>query len=542
MSQDPHAERYRRGGELFRQKDYPGALEILDELIAVSPNAAQLHFQRARCLQVLDRPEEAVEALERTLTLAPTHVPALLARVELARSQYEEFDTLPLLQKAINLEPDNAAALYQFAHAVLDYGEENENPSMVEQALSCLNRSIELDPRRADAWSCRGRRYQLRAHELANGGDVVRDALGICYDRGSLEQALADLERAADLGEDIHNYRICAQVAALLGQNERAVAHLDRVLERLPAGNTAAREFIQTERDRYIRGDAGAREDLAQMLESASASEAVERNLEEDMGYALTHASAELVRQGMDLQSALTILAGDESPEDLQATQIAYSLYATAHEPDPDLVEVNPAEFPAFQRKHAQACEKALAPLGYVRLACAEARGISAQQGQRTLLGLFTHPEYGSAAAFAIKPKWPGLLGFLLTFLTGNWKTARMLECATRFEDGFFLHSRVAGVDPFDTSGVRNFPLKNCRPNRRLGRWLIAISNESPNASPKVTPWCPQIPLRPSKTAGAPAARSSAKTARASATRPTTSYADYWANTTTDWRAGFVTG
>ena len=463
MTPDQRAERYNTAGELFRSKDYPGALQILDELIATFPRAAPLHFHRSRCLDALGRPEEAAQALDDALALAPDHGPTILARVELAEAHYEALDPLPLLRRAIAREPDNATALFFFARAVLDGATEAADPGSVEEALASLDLSIALDPQRAEAWARRGQYHHLRSHGAADGPDVVRDALGIGYHRGALEQALADITRAAELKADNQYNRLCARIAALLGQDDLAASHMDRVLERMPA-DAPARVFVEEERARYARGKEGEREDLAEMLEQAGESEGVERSLAEDASYALTHATAELVRQGADLQSALEAMVGDESPEGLQATQVAFGLYGVAHEPDPDLAEVDPAQFPAFQRKHADACEKALAPLGYTRLAYAEARGISAQQGQRALLGLFTHPEYGSAASFAIRPKWPGLIGFLLMVLTGRWKTARMLECATRFDDDFFMNSRAAGPDPFDTSGISNLSFEKLPP------------------------------------------------------------------------------
>lgn len=476
MSQDQRAERYQKAGELFRNKDYAGALQILDELVHAHPKAAPLHFHRSRCLNALGRAEDAAQAMDAALELVPDHVPTLLARVELAEEHFEDLDTLPLLRRALAREPDNATALFLFARTILDQTGSTNDPAAVEKAVAALDRCITLDPTHADAWARRGQYHHLRAHGAEEGPDVVRDVLGIAYRRDALEQALSDLTRASELKEDNQYDRLCARIAALLDQPERAVAHMDRVLARIPA-DAPARPFVEEERARYQRGREGEREELAELLEKAGENDDtdMERSLADDTAYALTHATAELVRQGQTLQNALEAMAGDESPEALQATQIAFSLYGMAHEPDPDLVEVDPATFPAYQRKHAEACAKALAPLGYSLLTHAEARGISAQQGQRALLGLFTHPEYGAAAAFALRPKWPGLLGFLLAFLSGKWKTARMLECSTRFDDDFYLNSRAAGPDPFDMSGVRNFRFNTLPP--KAGPHEVAVSH-----------------------------------------------------------------
>ncbi len=452
MSQSDSAARYQAAGTLFRQRDFTGALSILDELIAASPNAAPLHFHRSRCLLALERHDEAAATLDTVLRLAPDHVPALLARVELGGGEDEDFDALALLQRAVRQEPDNARVLRLLAEAELGRIGDAQAEA---RALAHLDRSLELDPNQPAAFALRAERHYGRALTDESGEHVVRTLMGLAYDRHALEAALADYERAAALeSSNPYDQRI-AHIAELLGRYDLATEHYDHVLARLPA-DAPARGFVEEERDRCARGEAGAREQLAAMIEAAGAPERAERSVEEDMAYAVTHSAAALIRQGQDMQGALDAVAGDDSPDALAATNIAFQIYNYAHEPAPDLVEVAASDYPAYQRQHADACEKALAPLGYTRLADAEALGITTSQGMRALIRFFAHPDYGSAAAFAIKPKWPGFLAFLLMFLTGKWKTVRMLECSTRFADDFFMGSRAIGPDPFDNSGIAN--------------------------------------------------------------------------------------
>lgn len=451
MNQSTANERYRAAGVLFREGRHSEALEILDELVAATPGAAPLHFHRSRCLRALRREAEAITALDRVLELSPDYVPALLARVELARHEGETFDALPLLQHAVRQEPDNARALFLLAEAELMLAA----PGSAEEAeaLAHLERSLELDPGQAEGWACRAEFHANRALTEDNGEHVITDLVGMRHDRRALEQALHDYQRAAELEPGNRFDRRIAQLAERLGDWPLATACLDRMLARMEP-DAPGRGFLIQERERCAAGEAGARDELANLLEQAGASEGPERTLEEDSAHALTHAAALLVRQGHDVPSALDALIDDESPEAVQATTIAFQLYNYAHEPPPDLMEVDAADYPGYQRRHADACEKALAPLGYVRLADAEALGITSSQGSRTLIRIFTHPEYGSAAAFALKPKWPGLLGFLSMLLSGKWKPVRMLECVTRLDSGLFLHSRAAGPDPFDNSAI----------------------------------------------------------------------------------------
>ena len=74
MNQTTANERYKAAGALYRQGRHSEALEILDELVATTPNAAPLHFHRSRCLRALQREAEAITALQRTQASAAVEV------------------------------------------------------------------------------------------------------------------------------------------------------------------------------------------------------------------------------------------------------------------------------------------------------------------------------------------------------------------------------------------------------------------------------------------------------------------------------------
>lgn len=488
MSQTDPAARYQAAATLFRQRNFSGALAILDELISANPSAAPLHFHRSRCLTALARHDEAAATLDTVLRLAPDHVPALLARVELGAGDEDDFDALALLQRAVRQEPGNARVLRLLAEAELGRIGDADAEA---RALAHLDRSLELDPNQPSAFALRAERHYRRACTDESGEHVIRTVMGISYDRSALEAALSDYQQAATLEQNNQYDRRIAQIAESLARYELATEHYDRVLSRLPA-DAPERAFVQEERDRVAQGEAGARERLAALIEQSGASENVERNVADDMAYAVTQSAATLIRQGKDMETALDAVAGDDSREGMLATSIAFQIYNYAHEPDPDLMEVSATDYPAYQRKHADACEKALAPLGYTRLADAEALGITTSQGMRALIRFFVHPEYGSAAAFAIKPKWPGIIGFLLMFLTGKWKAARMLECSTHFDDNHFMNSRAAGPDPFDNSGIANYDFEklpaNATPTEVVERHIERVSERLANTSARVRP------------------------------------------------------
>ena len=49
-----------------------------------------------------------------------------------------------------------------------------------------------------------------------------------------------------------------------------------------------------------------------------------------------------------------------------------------------------------------------------------------------------------------MKPKWPGLLGFLFLLVTGKWKKHTMTECVTQFEDGSLITTQPENISPFE--------------------------------------------------------------------------------------------
>lgn len=454
-SSDPQV-LYREAGVRFNQNDFSGALQILDTLLVANPDAAPLHWHRARCLLALQQPTEAAQALDTTLRLTPDFVPALLARVNLAQEEGEMLDVLPLLQRAVNAEPGHARAQFLLAEAELAAAEAG---SLEEaEALLRLDQSLLMDANQAEAWACRAEsrlsRALLGAH-VPDSTETVRDVYGMHYDRTLLEGALSDFQEAAQREDNNLFDRRIALIADKLGHYPLAAQALDRVLARMPA-DAPARQLIEQERDHYAQGQSAARQNMLKNLHTLRTPEPGERSLHDDMSQAVLHSITAQVRDGAELSDVLENLFHEPDPDELIAISIAHDIHSYANEPDPGLVEVDAQNFPAFQRRHVRNCLKRLTPLGYFHLADVEAVNLGARLGRRVLIGLFSHPEYGTAAAFSIRPKWPGWRIFLAMLLSRQWKTWHVLECITCFEDGHILNSRIKGPDVFDDSAIES--------------------------------------------------------------------------------------
>lgn len=438
--------------QLIRDGDFGGALIPLEALIAVHPRSAALRWHRSRCLRALDRDAEAIADLDTVLALKPDYVPALVARAELAEAEDAGDEAIALLRRAHAIDAGDADVAFRLALLLADHGASDE-------AIALLTRAIATDPSRHEAWRLRADLRHRLASTPAEDADVVSDPLGMRYDRAQLEAALADYQATVAIADDLRVDLRIADIAQRLGRYEEAVVHGDAVLARLGVDDPV-RPHVQELRDRAAAGPDGEREHYARTIEAAlGEAGGADRSLQDDVAHAALRSAADQIRKGADLSSALETSV-PESPDDASAAYIAHQIHNLAHEPPPGLEPAVASEFPGYQQRHLTAVRRTIEPLGYVHLTDAEAKNLGQTLGQRVLIGLYVHPQYGTAAAYAMRPKWPGLLGFLALFLTGKWRAQRMLECVSRFADGTFLATREAGADVFEYGAAESFHLE----------------------------------------------------------------------------------
>ncbi len=192
------------------------------------------------------------------------------------------------------------------------------------------------------------------------------------------------------------------------------------------------------------------REQTARMLESAIANDGRDRELSQDVVAQAVLSAAGAVRRGKSLGAALDARISDD-PEQMLVISIAAQILNVANEPAPGLVEVEAIAYPAYQRKFIENCKRELCMLGLHPVAYAEAQGMALMLGQRVLLGFFADDSGETGVAcFAMKPKWPGWLGFLILFLSGKWKAVEMTECVSQFDDGAHLSTQFVSPSAFE--------------------------------------------------------------------------------------------
>lgn len=466
----------------FKQARHQDALDLIDALIAAHPQAAALHWHRANCLEKLERYAEIAPTLNHLLTLKPDYAPAIVKRVQFAdidaggdEGENEDEDLADderaridaeqraralaasmrneaELRRALAIDPDLVDGLFLLSNT-LRYRDDGNG--QVAEADALLDRAIELAPLRVDLIDARAslrRAAAMRYDDGPDDADTVRTFSGLRYSRSRLEAALADYETAFALSDE---YRYAVRKGMLLhdlGRHDEALAAYDEALATM-AADDPKRGFILETRAKSENNGAGEREQMACLIESGLIGDGRNRKLDEDIAAQALIAAANAIRAGKSVSEAIESRVSDD-PDTLMATNIAQQILNVAHEPPPELELVDAAGYPSYQRRFVDAAARDIGALGLRHVGDAEAKGMFLILGQRVLLRFFADDtgEIG-VASFAMKPKWPGVIGFLFLLLTGKWRVHRMLECVSQFDDGTHLSTQYDNPSIFEFGG-----------------------------------------------------------------------------------------
>ncbi|MDP2228873.1 MAG: tetratricopeptide repeat protein [Moraxellaceae bacterium] len=502
MAQHPDFDRFM---QQYDAGQYETALDILDGLIASHPQSASLHWHRANCLEKLERHEEVPAALNRLIEKRPDYSPALIRRVEYSGWELDALAPEPDIDDDAdeeNLPPAARAALAKrsaleksleqrserdlrevlkrdSAHAQASYmlscllryreSEAGQDDSAAE-AATLLDRAIALAPGNTEYRAERAGLRRMQAMLTTEASDdnaaaagVVQTFSGMCYDRTALEAAASDYEACWQLEKQPRHAIRLAGILHDLGRFDDALRCYDNALAEM-AADDPMRDYVMERRAASTGNGAGEREQMAQMLlGSLDDTPGKNRTLEEDMAAQAIIGAAEAIRRGEDISTALAANVSDD-PDTMTAMNLARQILNVAYEPAPGLVEVKAADYPAWQRRHCDQVAKAAAPLGMTKIADAEAMAMFNMLGQHVLLRLFRNADGDiGMASFILKPKWPGMIVFLIMLLTGKWKAQKMTECVTHFDDGGMISTQPESISPFEYGGniiINKLPAK----------------------------------------------------------------------------------
>jgi len=495
MAQHPDVVRF---AAAFKEGRYEDALQLVDSLITVCPDSAPLHWHRANCLEKLERLADIKAELDAVLSLKADYVPAIIKRVQYAHVDDESDpwdESLPEaqrerllrerdernnrfsieaeaeLRRALALEPANVEALRLLSSVLYNREDATE---LTAEAAALLDRAIALasgDVGLLDERAGRRRSAAVRFDDGPDDDDTVRSFNGQRFSRRGLESALADyLECHARSGLPRHLIR-AGMVLHDLQRYDEALSHFDRALAAM-AENDPQRAMALEIRARSENNGAGERDQIARLLETSLVGDGKDRTLADDIAASNMMALASAIRAGRPVAEAVEAQFNGDDPDLIIATDLAQKILGQAYEPPPELAPVDAKDFPAYQRKFADRCAKEVVAAGLRQVGDAEAKGMFMMLGQHVMLRLFADDsgEVG-VATFAMKPKWPGWLVFLVLLLSGKWKVQSMIECVTQFEDGTHLSTQHENISPFEYGG--NIQIETL-PRKTSARDLIA--------------------------------------------------------------------
>ena len=225
---------------LVRAGRHEEALEVLSRIEPGTSAQRQGWARQAEILFGLGRDREAEELLSRLAGGGTLEDLTLLAEVYQARERYEE--AVPVLERALELEPDSTSLLFWLAAANERSGEKQEAEKLFEQLLA-------IDPNFAPAlnylgymWADAGENLERalllvqQAVELEPDNGAFMDSLGWThFQLGQFEEAQGFLERAASLvGDDAVVYEHLGDLYVALGRVEQAREAYERAVDLEP--------------------------------------------------------------------------------------------------------------------------------------------------------------------------------------------------------------------------------------------------------------------------------------------------------------------
>ena len=110
INPDKAEENNNEANELFKQGNFPAALEVYTEAIKRNPQGAKYYSNRAACLIKLMEFARALNDVNKSLEIEPNFVKALIRKGNIHYLIKEYHKSLEAYQKVLTLEPDNVEA------------------------------------------------------------------------------------------------------------------------------------------------------------------------------------------------------------------------------------------------------------------------------------------------------------------------------------------------------------------------------------------------------------------------------------------------
>ncbi|MEP6582235.1 tetratricopeptide repeat protein [Microcoleus vaginatus GB2-A3] len=243
----------------IEQEDYVSALEYAEKLVA-SRGEARDWVEKGRCLNSLERYDEALECLDKAIESDSNYARAWANRGDVLDNLKRYDEALVSLDKAIALD-DNYRWVWANRGGVLN------NLKRYDEALVSLDRALELDANNQWAWANRGhvlnklKRYDEALVSLDRALELDANYQWAWANRGIVLQNLKRYDEALVCGKKTIALDFNDQIAWLLQNDvlknlkryEETLVSFDRALE-LDANDLRAwfaRGFLLTSLKRY---------------------------------------------------------------------------------------------------------------------------------------------------------------------------------------------------------------------------------------------------------------------------------------------------
>ncbi|WP_066946154.1 tetratricopeptide repeat protein [Microtetraspora fusca] len=235
------------------------ALADLDAAIAADPGYPDYYISRGNLLHRLGRPQEGVADYETAMRVGPPFPEAYYNRAEIRFQAGDHAGALADLDYALELDPEFADAYANRAGLFVEFGEYGRARADALQGLA-------LDPRNAyllcvlgQVEAAEGRHAEARkAFDAGLRHDPALAALWasrgiLAFETGAPEDAVADLARALECGDDPAVRFNRAVALRALGRDEEAREDLLRAAELAPEDEDIRRELAAVSPDRPSR-------------------------------------------------------------------------------------------------------------------------------------------------------------------------------------------------------------------------------------------------------------------------------------------------
>jgi len=188
----------READRLFRNGDYPGALEAYGAVLVRRPEAPVSLLVKSALLARLKKPREAMLYCDRHLEFFPRDAEGWKLKSRLSAAGGRSRQALTATERALQLAPDDVELLLFKGYLLADVFQEHE------RAIQCYDAALLRRPRDPVIWSRKGRAL----HNL----DRFKKAIS-CYNK-SLRSDRASAETWKDKGDSLNCLALGAKALA----------------------------------------------------------------------------------------------------------------------------------------------------------------------------------------------------------------------------------------------------------------------------------------------------------------------------------------